>query len=257
MNAADFIIIGVVVLLALAGLRSGILKPVSGIGGLILGIVLAMHYSDHLAPQLAKYIEGETLQRVAAFAAIVLFVAIATRISAAMVKKLLSHLVLGWVDHVAGAAGGVVLGVVLAGTIVYLLVGADFAPTRQALAASKLAPEISRVTLISAVTPWCSSSQDGAPANGEACTDMKGLVNQFLGRDISEKVNDMLGQDAGPLAGVVESALKGTPQEIVGLVESDRVNDVLGEDAGKLAEAAQGALNGLTQEVENLVSTQE
>ena len=70
-----------------------------------------------------------------------------------MVKKVLNTPVLGWVDHVAGAAGGAALRLVLAGTGIFLLTGADLDPTRDALAASKLAPEMSRATILTADQP--------------------------------------------------------------------------------------------------------
>ena len=49
-----------------------------------------------------------------------------------MVKKVLNKPV-GWVDHVAGAAGGAALGLGLAGTGIFLLTGADLDTTRDGL----------------------------------------------------------------------------------------------------------------------------
>ena len=69
-----------------------------------------------------------------------------------MVKKVLNKPA-GWVDHVAGAAGGAALGLVLAGTGIFLLTGADLDPTRDALAASKLAPEVSCATVLTSDQP--------------------------------------------------------------------------------------------------------
>ncbi|MFP6565740.1 MAG: hypothetical protein VB961_00410 [Dehalococcoidia bacterium] len=42
-----------------------------------------------------------------------------------MLKRVLNTPVSGWVDHVAGADGGAALGLVLAGTGIFLLRGAD------------------------------------------------------------------------------------------------------------------------------------
>ena len=173
MNAVDLIIIGAVGLLALLGHKSGLLKPVSGIGGLVLGIFLAMHHSAQAAPLLVDYIDGETLRRVAAFASIVLAATIACRVAAILIKWLLNTLVHGWVDHVAGAAGGAALGIILSGTTVYVLSGTNLGSTSHALEVSRLAPEISRASLISADMPWCSSIQ-GSPAD-QSCTDLKSL----------------------------------------------------------------------------------
>ena len=66
MNLVDLIIIGTLGLLALMGLRSGILVPVSGVAGVILGVVLATQYHGQLAFALTEHVVGETVRRVAA-----------------------------------------------------------------------------------------------------------------------------------------------------------------------------------------------
>ena len=142
MNVVDLVIIGVVAFLGLTGLRSG----------LIIGVILAMQHNAEVALMLADYIEGELPHRVAAFGGIVIASATVARLVAWMVKKVLNTPV-GWVDHVAGAAGGAALGLVLAGTGIFLLTGADLDPTRDALAASKLAPEVSRATVLTSDQP--------------------------------------------------------------------------------------------------------
>ena len=106
MNVVDLVIIGVVAFLGLIGLRSGLLRPISGTGGLIIGVLLAKQHNAEVALMLADYIEGELPHRVAAFGGIVIASATVARLVAWMVKKVLNTLVLGWVDHVAGAAGG-------------------------------------------------------------------------------------------------------------------------------------------------------
>ena len=70
-----------------------------------------------------------------------------------MLKKVLNTPVSGWVDHVAGAAAGAALGLVLAGTGIFLLTGTALDPTRDVLAASKLAPEVSRATVLTSGQP--------------------------------------------------------------------------------------------------------
>jgi membrane protein required for colicin V production len=154
-NAVDLPIVATVVLLTLLGLKTGLLKPASGIGGLIIGVVIAIQYSAELAVSLEQQIEGYTVRRIVAFAVIVIITVVVSRIAAFLFKRLLKALVLGWLDHVAGAVAGAALGVVVAGTSVYLLIGADIESTRDALAESKLAPEVTRAALVSSTKPWC------------------------------------------------------------------------------------------------------
>ena len=251
MNAVDMIIIGAVLLLGLMGLISGILKPASGIGGLILGIILAVQHNAEVAVWLEGYVEGETVRQIAAFIGIVLTITIAARITSFLVKKLLTTLVLGWLDHVAGAIAGGVLGIVLAGTTVFLLTGADLTPTRAALASSKLAPEITRASLIATSSPWCSTLKQDESGTDQPCTDMTGLVNQLLGRHITGKMDELLGQDMGELAEVVQTALTGSPQDLASIAESGKVDALLDRNSeGNLSEILGGVLPGSPQDSE-------
>ena len=59
MNAVDLVILAVVGLTALLGLQSGFLKPVSGIGGLAFGLVLAIQHKSRVAASLVEQIEGD------------------------------------------------------------------------------------------------------------------------------------------------------------------------------------------------------
>ena len=57
MNWVDLVIIGTVALMALSGLRSGLLMRSSGLGGLVLGIVLDIQYHGQLTFALTDHIE--------------------------------------------------------------------------------------------------------------------------------------------------------------------------------------------------------
>lgn len=216
MNVVDLIILGAVILMGLMGLKAGFLKPVSGIGGLILGVVVAIQMHGEVAVLLAGYIDKELWRNVAGFIAVVLATTVITRVIAIMVKKLLSALVLGWMDHVAGAFGGVALGLVIAGTAIFIVSGVDNAAAQTALADSVIAPKISRASIISSSTPWCAAQPEGA-ANGD-CTDFNGLI----GFDIGDKVSGMFGgYNLGELVGAMKGNLNGnSPQELMQLANA-------------------------------------
>ena len=156
MNWVDLVIIGAVAAVALAGLKSGILLPASGLGGVVLGVILALRYHGELAAALVEHIDGNAVRQIAAFVAIILGTAVATRLLASLVKSLLSMLFLGWLDRLAGALAGAAVALVVLGTSLYLLVGADIEPLREPLGASTLAAQISQISLISSSVPWCS-----------------------------------------------------------------------------------------------------
>ncbi|MDP7412596.1 MAG: CvpA family protein [SAR202 cluster bacterium] len=95
MNALDLAIIGTVAVSGLIGLKIGLLRPISGIGGLVVGVILAMQFSAEVAAMVEQNIEGETIRRVAAFVAIVIVVTILARVSASILKKVLNTIFLG------------------------------------------------------------------------------------------------------------------------------------------------------------------
>ena len=238
MNEVDLAIIGAVVLLALIGLFMGILKPLSGIGGLVLGIIAAVHFGGEVAALLAEYIDNETVRGVAGFVAIVVVVAVATRLAAVLIKKALSLLVLGWLDNAAGAIGGAGLGIVLAGTAVFLLPAFGYVPAGNLMSSSKLATGISRASLVSTDRPWCSSIVDAD--NTKPCTDLTGLLNKYLGRHIPDRINNSLDQEEGPVIEVVKGVLADGPPLTAAEIFGGELNidGLLGEGQEAIAEAA-------------------
>lgn len=215
MNVVDLIVLGAIGLVALLGLKAGFLKPASGIGGLILGVLVATQMHGEVAALLIGYIDKELWRNVAGFITVVLATTIFTRAVAILVRRLLSALVLGWIDHVAGAFGGAALGLVMAGTAIFIVSGVDNAAAQTALAESAIAPEISRASLISSSTPWCAALPESA-ANGN-CTDFKGLLSGVIGFDVGDKVSGMLGgQKLGDLVGAMKGNINGnSPQELM------------------------------------------
>ena len=246
MNEVDLIIVGAVVLLALLGLIMGLLKPLSGIGGLILGIIAAIQYGGEVATLLADHIDNETVRSVAGFVAIVLGVAVATRLTAVLIKKVLSSLVLGWVDHVAGAIGGAGLGIVLAGTVLYILPAISFIPAGDSLSSSKLATEISRASLVATDGPWCSSIDAGAE-NAQPCTNLKGLLDKYLGRHIPDKISDFLGEDNGSAVEMVKGVLKDGPPPAADIIGGGEFNSVLGKGDQIIIESVEEKLSSSPQ----------
>ena len=231
MNPVDLAIIGTFALPAVMGLRSGILLPASGVAGIVLGVVLAVQYHGPLAFAIADHVEGEAVRRVAAFAGIVLITAMVTRTAATLARRLLSFLRLGWADRAAGAAAGALAGLVIAGTLVFVLTGAHANPVRDLLRSSSLTTSVSHASLISTPSPWCSeitvtessavpATAAAAPSIGTAakssieCTDPMDLVAQLLGSDVSTRLSDLLAQDLTKLAQLVKMEMAGSPQEV-------------------------------------------
>ncbi len=111
MNWLDIIIIVAVVIPVLLCLRIGIIKAVLSLAGLIGGVILAGHYYGALAERLT-FIPQASVAKIAAFAIILVGVMIIAAVLAKLLKQITSVTMLGWVNHVGGAAFGLVLGAI-------------------------------------------------------------------------------------------------------------------------------------------------
>ena len=225
----------------------------SGTGGLILGVLLAIQHKSRVAVMLVEQIEGDLPRQVVAFVAIVLAVIIVARIAAILFKRLLGVLAIGWMDHAAGALGGAAVGIVLAGTAVFLLTGADIAQTRESIRSSVLAPEVTQVSLIASPDPWCSTLAESGAEAGQGRTDLKGLAKRLIGRYVPKKGAEFLQNDGVSLVEVIKGSLTGSPADLElpgGATEKGA--ELLKNDEVSLVEKLKGALSGSPADLKRL-----
>ena len=107
MNWLDVVIIVVGVVLALIGWRMGILKALALIVGIGIGVALASRFNSGMADLLSRWIESPEVAKWTAYVIIFILVIAAAVIVATVARKLLSFLLLGWVDRLAGLALGI------------------------------------------------------------------------------------------------------------------------------------------------------
>ena len=213
MNVVDLVILSGVGVLALVGLRIGLLKPVSGMGGFVMGAIVAFQFYSEAAVLLEGLIGGAILRNVLAYGSIVLVIAGLSKIVTMMFRSVLSSIFMGWMDRAAGAMGGALIGVAVAGTMVYLISGANVESTRNILDSSVIAPKITKASLLSASAPLCSTLGHAAAAGSE-CTSLTGLIGELTGYDVDAKLQSMAGdQDVGTLMDIVKGSLSGDPQD--------------------------------------------
>ncbi|MEE9202782.1 MAG: CvpA family protein [Dehalococcoidia bacterium] len=138
MNWLDIALLVILGLATLWGLRRGLIGVVVPLVGLVVGIVLAGIFYTPIAEGI--FSSEAAIARVAAF----LIVLIAVMVVASMVSKvltgMLSLVMLGWANRLAGGALGLVLSGVLLGAVLALVasfpvVGLDSAVRGSALAA--------------------------------------------------------------------------------------------------------------------------
>ena len=208
MNIVDLVIVSGVGVLALIGLRTGALKPVSGLGGLVIGAMVAFQLYSEVAVLLEAHIGGAILRNIVAFGSILLVVAGLSKLVMMLFKSFLTSIFMGWMDRAAGAMGGALIGVAAVGTMVYLISGANVESTRNILDSSLIAPKITKASLLSASAPMCSSL--GQQAAGTDCTSLTGLISELTGYDVNAKLQSMAGeQDVGSMVEIVKSTLSG------------------------------------------------
>ena len=116
MNWVDIVVLILVVGLGLFGWRSGVIKIAFTLVGGIVGLVLAGRLWNDVAEVLP--ITNESLSKIAAFVLILFVVMIIAWISSRILKTFLKLLLLGWVDGLAGAAIGLLLGGLAATAVV-------------------------------------------------------------------------------------------------------------------------------------------
>ena len=116
MNWLDIVILVVAAITTFLGLRIGIIKAALSLAGLIVGIILAGHYSVPLSEQL-PFIPQADVAKVVAFAIILIGVMVIASVLAKLLKWAASAVMLGWVNRLGGAAFGLVLGALFCGAL--------------------------------------------------------------------------------------------------------------------------------------------
>jgi uncharacterized membrane protein required for colicin V production len=118
--AYDILALLILLVCALYGLFKGIVRLILGFAGLVFGWILAVRWSEPLAARLgagrlsdAATAAGPDVTRLVAFAAIFIAVALTAGIAAWIIGKALGAVNLRWMDRLAGAGVGLILGVML------------------------------------------------------------------------------------------------------------------------------------------------
>ena len=121
MHWLDIVIIVVVVIATFWGLKTGIIKAVLSLAGLIVGVTLAGHYYVPLSEQLA-FIPQANVAKIVAFAIILIGVMVIAGLLAMLLRWVASVVMLGWVNRAGGAVFGLALGALLCSALLAIWV---------------------------------------------------------------------------------------------------------------------------------------
>jgi membrane protein required for colicin V production len=151
MNWLDIVILVVLAIAAFMGLRMGLIKAVLLLAGIIVGVVLAGHYSGPLGERLT-FISSEGVAKVLAFAVIMLAVLAAAAIAAALLTWAAKVVMLGWVNRLGGAVAGLFFGALFCGALLAMWV--HFLGMAQVIADSAIATILlDRLPMVLALLP--------------------------------------------------------------------------------------------------------
>ena len=113
MNWVDLVIVAIIAWSTFRAFRTGLVRELTALIAVVAGIFLAGALSDDLSANLDFLIEDEQTRDLAAFVAIFLGTLIAGQVISAVLSDLAGMLLLGPLDHIAGAVFGLVQGVLV------------------------------------------------------------------------------------------------------------------------------------------------
>lgn len=121
MNWLDIVILVALAVAAFMGLRFGLIKAVLLLAGIIVGVVLAGHFSGPLGERLT-FITSEGVAKGVAFAIIMIGVLAVAAIVASLLTWATKVVMLGWVNRLGGAILGLFLGAFFCGALLAMWV---------------------------------------------------------------------------------------------------------------------------------------
>lgn len=117
MNWLDILLVIVLAVVTVGGLRTGLIKAVLSLAGVVIGTVLAGRYYTALGERLTSLL-SPGVANIAAFAIILIGIMVAAWVLARLLSSVVSAtFLMDWLNRLGGAAFGLVLGGVFCGAI--------------------------------------------------------------------------------------------------------------------------------------------
>ncbi len=138
MTNIDWLILGVVALTVLVATKHGFFREAFGIGGMIVGYLLAAWQYPYVATWFAPYTKSEALAEILGYFAIFMAVLVLAGLTGKLCQWLMKEVGLSWFDRLMGGALGFLKGSL--SVAVLLVATTSFAPTSKWVSDSALAP---------------------------------------------------------------------------------------------------------------------
>ncbi len=140
MNWLDFVIIVVVIGFVIAAYSAGLIREVVTLVASIAGIVIAGLLYDKLARDVLVFLDDENVALAVSFLVLFASVYLFGQIVAYTLKRGASLLMLGWADHLGGAAFGLLKGLIVVELLLIVFAAYPQLGLDNAVSGSTLAP---------------------------------------------------------------------------------------------------------------------
>ncbi len=140
MNWLDIVIIAVILVFALSAYSAGLIREVVTLVAAVLGIVIAGLLYDDLAADVLVFINNEEAALAVSFLILLGAVYLLGQIIAYLLKRAATLLMLGWADHLGGAAFGLLKGFIVVEVLLILFAAYPQLSLDDAIDDSELAP---------------------------------------------------------------------------------------------------------------------
>jgi membrane protein required for colicin V production len=140
MNWLDAVMVIVIAWFTFAAFRAGIIREVVTVIALVVGVLAAGFYYDDLAENVLLFIDDDTAANVTAFVVLFGSMALGGQLAAILLKHVAGLLALGWLDHLAGAAFGLLKGLILVEVFLILFTTFPYLGLDATIRGSAIAP---------------------------------------------------------------------------------------------------------------------
>jgi membrane protein required for colicin V production len=146
MNGFDLVVLVIVLFCMIRGLFKGLIREVSGIVAVIAGFYGAFTYYGNLSDHLAFLISTPEIRHLASFGILFCGILVVVGLMAALIRRLLHLVFLGWVDRTFGLIFGTAKGALIVSVLFVMLTA--FVPTGTAsvMVKSESAPYLAKIS---------------------------------------------------------------------------------------------------------------
>jgi len=126
MNFFDFLIAALIALLMINGFRKGIIISLASLAALVLGIWVAVHFSNLIDELLMNNLHpSRTWLPILSFTITFILVVLGVLIVARVIEKIVDVVGLGFLNRLGGAIFGLIKGVILVSVIIFIVAAID------------------------------------------------------------------------------------------------------------------------------------